>query len=140
MTSFLSHVQILTWLFITVKIFFNSCQMVYLHHDNISVFTHDFQHTTKNCPTHSSLRRAENYVQEPKHYRVFQVSLERKYCYSPFAKRCSTSIWHFISTIIIFYFYSMIFNTIFSWIEFDSSLLCVVKSHVLKLKFYFDTN
>ena len=44
-------------------------------------------------------------------YRVFQVSFECKHCYSPRAKCCSTSIWHFISIIINFNFYSMIFNT-----------------------------
>ena len=37
--------------------------------------------------------------------------LYNKHCYSPHAKCWSSSIWHFISIIIIFNFYSMIFNT-----------------------------
>ena len=39
-----------------------------LHQHKILVPTHDFQHTTKNVQTQSSLRRVENHVEELKHY------------------------------------------------------------------------
>ena len=48
--------------------FFNSCQMVYLLQNEISLSTHDFQHITKNCQTQSSLSRVENHVEEIKNY------------------------------------------------------------------------
>ena len=46
--------------------FFNSCQIMHLHTNEISVFTHDFQHIPKNCQTHSSLKRVENHTEEIK--------------------------------------------------------------------------
>ena len=48
--------------------FFNSCQMVYLLQNKISVSTQDIQHISKNCQTQSSLSRVENHVEEIKHY------------------------------------------------------------------------
>ena len=67
-------------------------------------------------------------------YRVFQDSFECKPCYSPHAKWCSTSIRHFISIIIIFKIYSMIFNTT------QAGLSLTVLCYVLKLEFHFETN
>ena len=48
--------------------FFNSCQMVHLFHNKISVFIHNFQHITNNFKTQSSLRRVENRAEKIKHY------------------------------------------------------------------------
>ena len=45
---------------------FNSCQMVYLLHSKISVFTHDFQQKTRNWLTKFSSKRVENHVEEIK--------------------------------------------------------------------------
>ena len=42
--------------------------MVYLFQNEISVFTHDFKHITKNWQTQSSLSRVENHTEEKKNY------------------------------------------------------------------------
>ena len=42
--------------------------MVCLFQNEISVSIHDFQHTTKNCQTQSSLSRVENHTVEIKNY------------------------------------------------------------------------
>ena len=47
---------------------FNSCQMVYLLQNEISVSILDFQHKTKNWPTQSSFSRVENHDVEIKNY------------------------------------------------------------------------
>ena len=44
-------------------------------------------------------------------YRGFLGTFECKHCFSPRARCYSTSLWCFISTITIFNFFSMIFNT-----------------------------
>ena len=48
--------------------FFNSCQVVYLSLNEISVSTHDFQHIANNCQTQSNLRHVENHAEEIKNY------------------------------------------------------------------------
>ena len=48
--------------------FFNSCQIVPLLQNQISVSTYDFQHIKKNCKIQSSLSRVENYAGEIKNY------------------------------------------------------------------------
>ena len=42
--------------------------MVYLFQNEISVSTHDFRHTIKNCQTQSSLSRAEIHAVEIENY------------------------------------------------------------------------
>lgn len=57
-----------TTLFTAGKMFFNSCHIVYKHHNKRSVLTHDFELITKNYQTKSSLRSVENLMEEQKHY------------------------------------------------------------------------
>ena len=66
--GFPSQFQMETLLFTASKMFFNSCQMVYLLQNEISVSTHDSQHTTKSCKTQSSLKRVENHAVDFKNY------------------------------------------------------------------------
>ena len=47
---------------------FDSCQQLYLLHNELSIFTLDFQHITKNCQTQSSLIRVDNHAVEIKNY------------------------------------------------------------------------
>ena len=51
--------------FTAFRMFFNSCQMVYLHHNTIH--SHDFQHILKTCQTQSSLRCVENHNNHNNH-------------------------------------------------------------------------
>ena len=43
---------------------FQHWNILYLHHNKVSVLPHDCQQTTKNCQTQSSLKRVENHVEE----------------------------------------------------------------------------
>ena len=70
-----------------------------------------------------------------------------KHCYSSRVKCYSTSIWYFISIVIIFNFFSMIFNTsarcFFTgvWIRFSSSVdRWSVENQVRKIINYYDEN
>ena len=42
--------------------------MMHLLHNEISVFTHDFQHITKNYQTQSSKRGVEKHAEENRNY------------------------------------------------------------------------
>ena len=48
--------------------FFNSCHILYWHHNKISVLSHDVRHNPKNSLTQSSLSSVENHVEELNNY------------------------------------------------------------------------
>ena len=50
--------------------------MVHLIQNEISAFTHNFQHTTENSQKQSSLRSVENYVEKLNHYYATNTTFE----------------------------------------------------------------
>ena len=87
--------------------FFNNCRW------SCSVFTHDFQHITNNCPTQSILRCVENYVQELKYYCEANAIFES--CWKTSRKQWKMLLTLIIdseNTVIILNFFSMIFDTV----------------------------
>ena len=64
--------------------------MMHLLHNDISVFTHDFKHITKNCQTQSSLSRVENHGEEIKNY--YDGNEISDWCGSTSCTQCITTI------------------------------------------------